>query len=130
MLQISSFSFCRDMKIIQNSVNNLQYSVNITINPVIVHDFSIDLLCKLLKHTKTHIAMTSTNTLKPLNRTTAAAALRPEKIIQFGEGNFLRAVIWVNLFLENEFTITESIVTMDSEAISNTIAQEYQRATK
>ena len=44
-------------------------------------------------------------------------------------GGFLRAVIWVNLFLENEFTITESIVTMDSEAISNTIAQEYQRAT-
>ena len=84
------------MKIIQNSVNNLQHSVNITINPVIVHDFSIDLLCKLLKHTKTHIAMTSTNTLKPLNRTTAAAAQRPEKIIQFGEGNFLRAFVdWI-----------------------------------
>ena len=45
------------------------------------------------------------------------------------EGNFLRAVIWVNLFLENEFTITESIVTMDKEAISNTIAQEYLHAT-
>ena len=45
------------------------------------------------------------------------------------EGNFLRAVIWVNLFLENEFTITESIITMDKEAISNTIAQEYLRAT-
>ena len=40
--------------------------------------------------------MTSTNTLKPLNRTTAAAALRPEKIIQFGEGNFLRAFVdWI-----------------------------------
>ena len=45
------------------------------------------------------------------------------------EGSFLRAVIWVNLFLENEFTITESIITMDKEAISNTIAQEYLRAT-
>lgn len=35
-------------------------------------------------------------TLKPLNRTTASAASRPDKIIQFGEGNFLRAFVdWI-----------------------------------
>ncbi len=35
-------------------------------------------------------------TLKPLNRTTAAAKTYREKIIQFGEGNFLRAFVdWI-----------------------------------
>ena len=34
--------------------------------------------------------------MKPLNKETAVKAQRPERIIQFGEGNFLRAFVdWI-----------------------------------
>ena len=34
--------------------------------------------------------------MKALNKETAAKTQRPERIIQFGEGNFLRA-LWIGL---------------------------------
>ena len=45
------------------------------------------------------------------------------------EGNFIDVYLQINLVRDDAYTLTQSIVTMDSEAISNTIAQEYQRAT-
>lgn len=48
--------------------------------------------------------------MKPLNKQTAAKTLRPERIIQFGEGNFLRAFVdWI-IFNMNEKTDFNSSV--------------------
>lgn len=48
--------------------------------------------------------------MKPLNKQTAAKAVRPERIIQFGEGNFLRAFVdWI-IFNMNEKTDFNSSV--------------------
>lgn len=44
------------------------------------------------------------------------------------DGNFVSAYLQVNLFQDNGFTITESIVSMDPETVSGEIQQEYQRA--
>lgn len=44
------------------------------------------------------------------------------------DGAFRNVQITVNLFMENEFTITESIVSMDGESIADTIHSEYLRA--
>ena len=41
--------------------------------------------------------------MKPLNKETANKPVRPERIIQFGEGNFLRAFVdWTSLFVLKE----------------------------
>lgn len=48
--------------------------------------------------------------MRPLNKQTAAKAVRPERIIQFGEGNFLRAFVdWI-IFNMNEKTDFNSSV--------------------
>ena len=48
--------------------------------------------------------------MKPLNKQTASKAVRPERIIQFGEGNFLRAFVdWI-IFNMNEKTDFNSSV--------------------
>ncbi|MGM9601880.1 MAG: M56 family metallopeptidase [Faecousia sp.] len=44
------------------------------------------------------------------------------------DGNFVDAYLQVNLFQENEFTITESIISLDPETVNAEIQQEYQRA--
>lgn len=44
------------------------------------------------------------------------------------DGNFVSAYLQVNLFRDNGFTITESIVSMDPETVSGEIQREYQRA--
>lgn len=44
------------------------------------------------------------------------------------DGNFVNACLQVNLFQDNGFTITESIVSMDPETVSGEIQREYQRA--
>ena len=45
-------------------------------------------------------------------------------------GNFLYVSMDVNLFQNNAFTITESILTLDPEAVESEIQREYQRAIK
>lgn len=45
------------------------------------------------------------------------------------EGNFIDVYLQINILRDDAYTLTQSIVTMDPESISNTIAQEYQRAT-
>ena len=45
------------------------------------------------------------------------------------EGNFIDVYLQINLVRDDAYTLTQAILTMDSESISNTIAQEYQRAT-
>lgn len=44
------------------------------------------------------------------------------------DGSFVNVELQVNLFKENEFTITESIVSLDPEAINAEIQKEYQKA--
>lgn len=44
------------------------------------------------------------------------------------EGNFRNVQLQVNLFQENEFTVTESIVSMDAETANREIQEAYQRA--
>lgn len=44
------------------------------------------------------------------------------------EGNFVKVQIEVNLFLDDAFTITESILSMDPETVNAEIQKEYQRA--
>jgi hypothetical protein len=43
-------------------------------------------------------------------------------------GNFLNAQFQVNLFQENAFTVTESIVSLDPETVNAEIQKEYQKA--
>jgi len=43
-------------------------------------------------------------------------------------GNFKYVKLDVNLFLENAFTVTESIVSLDPETVSAKIDREYKRA--
>lgn len=45
------------------------------------------------------------------------------------DGNFINVRLEVNQFQDNAFTVTESIVSLDPEAISAEIDKEYQRAT-
>ncbi len=45
-----------------------------------------------------------------------------------GNGNFVDVELQVNLFRENELSITESIVTLDPETAAAEIAAEYQQA--
>ena len=45
------------------------------------------------------------------------------------EGNFRNVQLQVNLFREDEFTITESIVSLDPEIVFAEIQKEYLRAT-
>ena len=44
------------------------------------------------------------------------------------DGNFKNVRMQVNLFRENGFTVTESIVSMDPEIVNGEIQREYQRA--
>lgn len=44
-------------------------------------------------------------------------------------GNFVNAQLQVNLFRDNELSITESIVSMDSKTVNAEIQKEYKRAT-
>ena len=44
------------------------------------------------------------------------------------EGNFVKVQLRVNSFLDNAFTLTESIVTLDADAVTAEIEREYQRA--
>ena len=44
------------------------------------------------------------------------------------EGNFVNVEFQVNLFQDNAFTVTESIVSLDSETVRAEIEKEYQRA--
>ncbi len=44
------------------------------------------------------------------------------------DGNFVNAQLQVNLFRENELAITESIVSLDPEAVNAEIQKEYQNA--
>ena len=44
------------------------------------------------------------------------------------EGNFINVRLEVNLFQDNAFTVTESIVSLDQETIAAEIDKEYQRA--
>lgn len=44
------------------------------------------------------------------------------------DGNFIQVRLQVNAFLDNEFTVTESIVSMDPDAVNAEIQKEYQRA--
>ena len=46
------------------------------------------------------------------------------------DGNFVNAQLQVNLFRENELSITESIVSLDEETIHAEIQKEYQSATR
>ena len=44
------------------------------------------------------------------------------------DGNFVNAQLQVNLFRDNELSITESIVSLDAEEINAEIQAEYQKA--
>ena len=44
------------------------------------------------------------------------------------DGNFLNAQLQVNLFRDNELSITESIISLDAEEINAEIQAEYQKA--
>ena len=44
------------------------------------------------------------------------------------DGNFIQVRLQVNAFMDNEFTVTESIVSLDPETVNAEIQQEYQRA--
>ena len=44
------------------------------------------------------------------------------------DGNFQKVQLQVNLFQDNAFTVTESIVSLDDESIAAKINEEYQRA--
>lgn len=44
------------------------------------------------------------------------------------EGNFVKVQLRVNSFQDNAFTLTESIVTLDADAVTAEIEREYQRA--
>lgn len=45
--------------------------------------------------------------MKPLNKETASKTVRPERIIQFGEGNFLRAFVdWIIFNMDERPTST------------------------
>lgn len=44
------------------------------------------------------------------------------------EGNFVKVQIEVNLFRDDAFTITESIVSMDPETVNDEIQREYKKA--
>ena len=44
------------------------------------------------------------------------------------DGNFVNAQLQVNLFRDNELSITESIVSLDPETVNAEIQKEYQRA--
>jgi tagaturonate reductase len=49
--------------------------------------------------------------MKPLNKHTAAKTLRPERIIQFGEGNFLRAFVdWIIYNMNEKTDFNSSVV--------------------
>lgn len=49
--------------------------------------------------------------MKPLNQTTHSKTLRPERIIQFGEGNFLRAFIdWIVYHMNEKTDFNGSVV--------------------
>ena len=49
--------------------------------------------------------------MKPLNRTTARANKDPERIIQFGEGNFLRAFVdWIIYNMDEKADFNSSVV--------------------
>ncbi len=49
--------------------------------------------------------------MKPLNKQTAAKAERPERIIQFGEGNFLRAFVdWIIYNMNEKTDFNSSVV--------------------
>lgn len=49
--------------------------------------------------------------MKPLNRTTARANKYPERIIQFGEGNFLRAFVdWIIYNMDEKADFNSSVV--------------------
>ena len=49
--------------------------------------------------------------MKPLNRTTARANKYPERIIQFGEGNFLRAFVdWIIYNMDEKANFNSSVV--------------------
>jgi len=45
------------------------------------------------------------------------------------DGNFLYVTIDVNLFMDNAFTVTESIISMDPETVNAVILEQYARAT-
>lgn len=49
--------------------------------------------------------------MKPLNSNTAVKVIRPERIIQFGEGNFLRAFVdWIISNMNEKTDFNSSIV--------------------
>ena len=49
--------------------------------------------------------------MKALNSTTAAKTIRPERIIQFGEGNFLRAFAdWIVSNMDEKTGFDGSVV--------------------
>ena len=49
--------------------------------------------------------------MKALNKTTAHKAIRPEKVIQFGEGNFLRAFVdWIIYNMNEKTDFNGSVV--------------------
>ena len=51
--------------------------------------------------------------MKPLNKETAVKVQRPERIIQFGEGNFLRAFVdWIycNMDQKTDFNSSGVVV--------------------
>ena len=51
-------------------------------------------ICIIIEPQDNHIKIT--DDMEALNRKTASAALYKEKVIQFGEGNFLRAFVdWI-----------------------------------
>ena len=43
-------------------------------------------------------------------------------------GNFVRVQLRVNSFLDSAFILTESIVTLDADAVTAEIERQYQRA--
>ncbi|MFA6813391.1 MAG: tagaturonate reductase, partial [Bacteroidaceae bacterium] len=49
--------------------------------------------------------------MKALNKKTAPKTIRPERIIQFGEGNFLRAFIdWIVYNMDQKTNFNSSVV--------------------
>ena len=49
--------------------------------------------------------------MKPLNKETANKPVRPERIIQFGEGNFLRAFVdWIIYNMNQKTDFNSSVV--------------------
>lgn len=49
--------------------------------------------------------------MKPLNKETASKTVRPERIIQFGEGNFLRAFVdWIIFNMDEKTDFNSSVV--------------------